>query len=158
MALRRVNNRVEVAGPGFSFTLASVNLSGSVLSLNEDGTIQVAEDRRLVIELKDGLTDSSIEFWLFSTPISLGSSTFSASGTASKTLEIPENVSNGNHRVVVKMKSLDGSDKVISVGIVVGSAKAGSPISRIIFGILASAIVLGLLIPATRRRRRRLAA
>jgi hypothetical protein len=153
--LRRVNNRVEVVGPGFSFSLASVDLSGSVLSLDDDGNIQVATDRRLSIELKDGLTESAIEFWLFSTPVSLGSSTFDASGTASKTLVVPKNVPNGDHRLVVKMKSLDGSDKVVSVGIVVGSVNAGVPISKIIFGVLAAAVVLGFVIPATRRRRRR---
>jgi hypothetical protein len=155
VTLRRVNNRVEVVGPGFNFTVGSVDLSGSVLSLNSDGTIQVANDRRLVIELKDGLSDSEIEFWIFSTPVSLGSSTFSTSGTASKNLVIPRNVPSGDHRLVVKMKSYDGSDKVVSVGIVVGSTKAGVPVSKIIFAILGIAIILGLMIPATRRRRRR---
>jgi len=135
--------------------VASVDLSGSVLSLDDDGNIQVATDRRLSIELKNGLTESSIEFWLFSTPVLLGSSTFDASGTASKTLVVPKNVPNGDHRFVVKMKALDGSDKVVSVGIVIGSANAGVPISKIIFGILAAAVVLGFVIPATRRRRRR---
>jgi hypothetical protein len=150
-----VNNKIVLVGPGINVTIGAVGASGDVLALSSDGSLILSGDRQVNIDLKDGLTDSPIEFWMFSTPQSLGTRTFDGAGKASVTLTVPEDVPSGNHRLVIKMKAVGNVDKVLSIGLVVGSVGSGVSISRIILGILLAAVVIGLAIPATRRRRRR---
>lgn len=158
VSLRRVNNRITVTGPGINVTIAAVDESGQVIPLNDDGSIQITDSRSLFISLQEGLSDSESEFWIFSIPTLITTARFSASGTLDQTLVIPDKIPAGDHRLVVKMKALDGSDKVVSLGVRIGSTDEGVPVSRIIFGILSAAIAVGLVIPATRYRRRRFVA
>lgn len=155
LVMQRVNNKLVITGPGINLTLAAVDASGATLPLREDGSLQIGDDRRLAVALQEGLVDSEAEFWVFSTPTLLGVATFDASGNIEKTLTLPNKVSDGEHRLVMKMKTKEGSDKVVSVGIYLGSSDKGVSVSRIIFAILFAAVFVGLVIPATRRRRKR---
>lgn len=155
VVMQRVNNRLVIVGPGINLTLAAVDASGATLPLREDGSLQIGDDRRLSVALQEGLVDSEAEFWVFSTPTLLSVATFDASGNIEKTLTLPNEVSDGEHRLVMKMKTKEGSDKVVSVGIYLGSNDEGVSVSRIIFAILFAAVFVGLVIPATRRRRKR---
>jgi hypothetical protein len=93
---------------------------------------------------------------MFSTPIQIGQGSISEDGTFTGRFEIPSDIDSGRHRLVLKTVSFTGSESTVTIGFIVGSGNDGnSAISAIIFGILGVAVTFALIIPATRRRRRK---
>jgi hypothetical protein len=96
---------------------------------------------------------------MFSTPVLLGSSVTSASGTLSATYVVPEGLDEGVHRVAVVARG-DGDEPVtFTVGVLVGDWTKESNLALwLLVTPLVLAIVGALVLPATRRRRRSTAA
>ena len=95
---------------------------------------------------------------MFSTPVRLGVINVDSSGKVSGSFPVPDDVSSGNHRLVLKSANASGDDFVIGVGIAVGAMTSGSTMTRILIAIpIALAVFAGLIIPTTLRRRRRTA-
>ena len=154
MKVTRTNNALTMQGAGILLTISAVNSSGEVLPLDDNGSIRLSGDESLVVSVKGAKPASDFDLWMFSTPTQLGSVEVNTKGEVNQSFEVPKDLSSGNHRVVIQATSYAGSKASLSIGVVAGGADNGSPLGRIIFGILFAAISIGLIIPATRRRKR----
>jgi hypothetical protein len=64
----------------------------------------------------------------------------------------------GNHRFVVDGKTANGSDALVTLGVIVGYESSGlSTTSKLLIALpIGLAIIVGLVIPTTLRRRKKL--
>ena len=157
MTVTRENNVLSMKGAGITLTISAVNPQAEILPLDANGSIRLTGDEFLAVTVKGAKPGSDFDLWMFSTPTQLGSVKVDANGEVKQSFEVPEELPSGEHRVVIQATSYAGSKASLSIGIVAGGADGGSPIGRIIFGTLFAAIAIGLIIPATRRRRRNIA-
>lgn len=135
-----------------------VKSDGEVVPLDADGNINGADGDVVVVDVTGARPNDDINVWLFSTPIQIGQGKISADGKFSGRFAIPSEVEGGSHRLVLKTVSFTGSESTVSVGFIIGSGNDGnSAISAIIFGILGVAVTFALIIPARRRRRKKMA-
>jgi hypothetical protein len=144
-------------GAGIVLTISAVDSQSEILPLDANGSIRLTGDEFLAVTVKGAKPGSDFDLWMFSTPSQLGSMKVDTNGEVNQSFEVSEDLSSGDHRVVIQTTSYAGSKASLSIGVVAGGAGNGSPIGRIIFGILFAAIAIGLIIPATRRRRRHIA-
>ncbi len=159
LSITRVNNSYKISGSDIAVTLQVLNSKGEVVPLDNDGNINGSEGDSVVVDVSGARPDETVNVWMFSTPIQIGSGKVSADGVFAGKFAIPNDVDSGSHRLVLKTVSYTGSESTVSVGFIVGSGNEGnSAISTIIFTTLGVAIAFALIIPATRRRRRRLQA
>lgn len=154
--ITRVNNSYKISTAGLGVTLQVVTDDGEVVPLDADGNINGADGDVVVVNVTGAQPNYDIKVWMFSTPIQIGQGKISDDGKYSGRFEIPDEVDGGSHRLVLKTVSYTGAESTVSVGFIVGSGNDGnSAISAIIFGILGVAVTFALVIPATRRRRRK---
>lgn len=152
----REDNQIVVQSGGMRATFGNVNAAGEVLSLDPEGNIRLAAGSRIRIRASGFEPGSTVDGWLFSTPIKLGSSVVRADGTVDTTFVIPENAPAGAHRVAIEARTADGEKTSIAVGVMLGDFEKESNIAtRLIVGALLLAIVLAFLLPAVSRRRPR---
>ncbi|MEN9553620.1 MAG: hypothetical protein RLY24_1215, partial [Actinomycetota bacterium] len=132
---------------------------GNIVPLDADGNIRGSQGELVSVSLSGARPGETLNVWLFSTPVLIGQEKITEGGDFSGRFRIPENVEDGAHRLVLKLVSYTGTESTVSIGLLVGSEKSGnSTISTIIFATLGLAVAFALIIPATRRRRRRLQA
>jgi hypothetical protein len=140
-------------------TLQVVDKDGNVVPLDSDGNINGSEGDSVSVSVTGARPGEDLAVWLLSTPTQLGVGTVNGDGEFSGKFAIEGDIESGSHRLVLKTTSYTGSESTISVGFIIGAGNDGSSaISVIIFTTLGVAIALALIIPATRRRRKRMAA
>lgn len=94
--------------------------------------------------------------WMYSTPTKLGILTADASGKIRGRFALPPDVESGDHRLVLEGLNADGVPVVLGIGIAYGELETSSTLSRVLIAIpVALAIMFGLVIPTTLKRRRR---
>jgi hypothetical protein len=99
--------------------------------------------------------EAEAQFWLFSTPRLLESTTANDAGRIAADVVIPDDVDPGNHRFVLTSTNSDGDPVNLAVGINVQTGDA----SDIRWGIVLAFLVLGsgalmaFFLPAVLRRR-----
>lgn len=159
LSITRLNNSYKITGSEIEVVLKVLDKDGKVVPLDADGNINGAEGDSVSVEVSGARPNESLNVWMFSTPIQIGSGDISDNGDFVGKFSIPKEVESGSHRLVLKTVSYTGSDSTVSVGFIVGSGNnGGSAISAIIFTTLGIAVAFALIIPATRRRRRKLQA
>lgn len=153
--ISRSNNQLLVSAAGVEMTVWSVNADGVIVPLDEDGNLRVVEGDYVEVELTGLLPEADVEAWMFSTPTSLGKTTTNAQGVAKGKFVVPADIAAGEHRFAVSSQLPDKSGATLAVGIVLGEVTKTSTLARILIAIpLLLAIVFGLVIPTTIRRRR----
>ena len=97
---------------------------------------------------------STAEAWLFSTPQLMGSAKVGPDGIMVGNFAIPENVSQGSHRLAI-VAPVDGKPATLAVGIKVGESVTGTSVTVWLI-VLPIVLAMGgaLLLPAVIRRRR----
>ena len=151
-----MNNSYKITSADIGVTLQVVDADGEVVPLDADGNINGADGDIVVVDVTGARPKDDINVWMFSTPIQIGQGEISDDGKFSGRFELPGEIENGSHRLVLKTVGYTGSEATLSIGFVVGDGNdGGSAISAIIFGILGVAVTFALIIPATRRRRRK---
>jgi len=152
----RVDNQLVVSAGPFKATLAAIDQSGSVSSLDSDGNVRLKAGDSIRIKLAGFEPGSTVEAWLFSTPQLMGTAKVAADGTVTGTFTIPKDVPKGSHRIALVTKTTDGKPTTLTVGVMVGEWKKGANVAiwLIILPIVLS-IAGALILPATRRRRTR---
>lgn len=154
LRVERVNNSLKIAGSGVEVTVSAVDESGSQIALDTDGNLRVTDNDQLVVNASGFGPEEDLDAWLFSTPSFLGKVKTNSSGAASGTFDVPANLEDGEHRLILKSKSQLGEDAVVSIGLVAGAEDSGSSGVSIAVGIvIALAVLVGLLIPVVVRRR-----
>jgi len=152
----RVDNQLVVSAGPFKATLAAIDQSGSVSSLDSDGNVRLKAGDSIRIKLAGFEPGSTVEAWLFSTPQLMGTAKVAADGTVTGTFTIPKDVPKGSHRIALVTKTTDGKPTTLTVGVMVGEWKKGANVAiwLIVLPIVLS-IAGALILPATRRRRTR---
>jgi hypothetical protein len=152
----RSNNTLNVVGGGVVATVSGVSPEGERISLDADGNLRLSDGDQIVVEATGYVSAEEIGVWLFSTPTQLGSLTADVAGKISGRFALPLDIESGDHRLVLEGVNSDGSPVVLGLGIAVGEIESSSTLARLLIAIpVALAIIFGLVIPTTLRRRRR---
>lgn len=151
----RQNNKLVIQGGGINVSVTAVDEAGNQVALDEDGNLRVKNSDKIVVDATGFESNQEVEAWLFSNPVLLGTMTSSSNGSVSGTYAVPNNLENGDHRLVLKSQTAEGSDTLISIGIIAGSpSDASFNVSLAVGIVLGLAILTGLLLPVALRRRR----
>jgi hypothetical protein len=158
-SVERVDNQLVVTAGEMSAVVAGVDSLGRVSTLDGEGNVRLQAGDKIRVSLSGFEPRSPVEAWMLSTPVLLGSSVTSATGTLSATYVVPEGLDEGVHRVAVVARG-DGDEPVtFTVGVLVGDWTKESNLALwLLVTPLVLAIVGALVLPATRRRRRSTAA
>lgn len=152
----RANNELTVSAAGYSVTIAAIDESGNVMPLSADGSVLVEPNDRLRISGSGFADGTNVDVWMFSTPTLLGNVEVSADGTLSATYRVPEDAERGEHRISLVGKDPEGGDSRFTVGIMVGGSAPLSTTAKVLIAIpIAGAVIFGLVLPTTIRRRRK---
>ncbi len=156
--VKRAENQVTVTAGALSATLGSLDSKGGVAALDDEGNVRLKPGDTVRIKLAGFQPGSDVEAWLFSTPQLLGTVKVGADGVVVGTFTIPKNVDQGSHRIAVVAKTVDGKPATLTVGIKVGEWKKERSIALwIIILPIVLAVFGALLLPATRRRKKKIA-
>jgi len=152
----RVDNQLVVTAGALKAMLGAVDKSGATKSLDPDGNVRLKAGDKVRIRLAGFTPQSTVEAWLFSSPVLMGIEKVGSDGTVDGTFTIPVDAPKGSHRIAVVTKSLDGKPTTLTVGVMVGEWKKGANVAiwLIVLPIVLS-IAGALILPATRRRRTR---
>jgi hypothetical protein len=154
--LARENNALVITGAGVQATVYAVSADGSRIALDKDGNLRFSAGDSVVVEATGYTPGEKVEVWIYSTPTRLGFADVDATGTIRGTFRIPSSVPSGNHRVVLGGENKNGQEVVLGVGVALGEIDSSSTLARLLISIpVALAIIFGLVIPTTLRRRRR---
>ena len=154
LSVQRANNSLVVAGSGVEIKVSAVDESGNKVGLDSEGNLRVTDNDRLVVDASGFDAEVDLEAWLFSTPANLGTVKTDAKGVAAGTFDVPSDLAEGEHRLVLKSATESGEETVIAIGLIAGAENTGASGTSIAVGIvIALAVLLGLFIPVVIRRR-----
>lgn len=154
--LTRENNSLVVSGAGLEAAVYAVAADGTRVGLDKNGNLHFNVGDSVVVEASGYTPGRDVEIWMFSTPTRLGQLTADATGNIRGTFVVPNSLPSGNHRVVLGGVNKNGQKVVLGVGVAFGKIDSTSTFARLIIAIPVSlAIIFGLVIPTTFRRRRR---
>lgn len=154
--LTRSDNALVVKAADVTATIYGTTQAGERIALNADGAL-VLETGDLVVLSADGYTPGAeVEVWLHSTPVKLATVSADGAGRVSGTFAVPTAIGKGDHRVIVSGTTRTGAESVIGIGLRIGAYGKESNVSKWIISLaITFAVLLGLAIPTTTRRRRR---
>ncbi len=115
---------VTVTGDGFTMTIAGVDAQGNRLPLTANGNVQVEPGRYVRVAGTGFAPGSTVEVWLFSTPIHLGRLGVGSDGTFTGQLQIPLDVPVGVHTLQANGMTVDGAERSVSLRVEVDPAAA----------------------------------
>ena len=154
----RANNRVTVGAGGVNVTFNGISRDGTILPLDSEGNLRVTGGDSVSIEGTGFAPNQDVEVWMFSTPQLLATVTADSNGKVVENIKLSTMLQEGNHRFVVDGKSATGSDALVALGVIVGYESAGlSTTGKLLISLpIALAIIVGLVIPTTLRRRKKI--
>ena len=156
--LVRENNSLVVSGAGLEATIYAVSASGTRVGLDKNGNLNFNVGDSVVVEASGYVSGNTVEIWIFSTPIRLGQLTADSTGNIRGTFVVPTSLPSGNHRVILGGVNRNGQKVVLGIGVAYGDIDSGSTLAGMLIIVPVSlAIIVGLVIPTTLRRRKKLA-
>jgi hypothetical protein len=155
----RANNRVTVGAGGVSVTFNGIAQDGTILPLDSDGNLRITGGDSVSVEGTGFAANQDVEVWMFSTPQLLATVKADSNGKVVENIKLSSMLQEGNHRFVVDGNSANGSDALVALGIIVGYESSGlSTTGKLLIALpIGLAIIVGLVIPTTVRRRKKLA-
>jgi protein involved in polysaccharide export with SLBB domain len=153
--VERLNNQLVVSAGGLKATFGGLTDNGTPMALDKDGNVRLRPGDTVRITLGGFEPGSTVQAWLFSTPVLMGTATVGDDGSVVSSFVIPKDVPDGAHRIAIVAKTTDGEPATLAVGVTVGEWKTERNVAFWLIVLPIVAAVLGALaIPATRRRRR----
>lgn len=158
-SVTRANNRVTVGAAGVSVTFNGIAQDGTIVPLDSEGNLRLTGGNSVSIEGSGFAANQDVEVWMFSTPQLLGTVKADSNGKIVENIKLSSMLEEGNHRFVVDGKSAAGADALVALGIIVGYESSGlSTTGKLLIALpIALAIIVGLVIPTTLRRRKKTA-
>jgi hypothetical protein len=153
-AITRENNELVVKVGPIAARIWALTASGGKVPLDEEGRLRLNSSDSVTVDIEGFDARSTIEVRLYSDPLLLGRTVIDESGQLSASYEIPENVEDGDHRVVL-VGVADGDPLTFALSVVVGDDGNSTGIAVWIAVPLALAILAALILPVAIRRRRR---
>lgn len=146
--------QLVLRGEGFEMALAGTATAGQPAMISDSGRLQI--DPNGVIDVTGSGFDpeSTVDVWIMSDPVYLGSVTVDADGTFAASLAVPDDLPLGNHTVQANGVTTGGVSRSLNLGIelvthvVLPTTGSSSPIP-----IAALLTALGLFIAVATRRR-----
>jgi hypothetical protein len=152
----RENNQMVVNAGSLSATLSGLDKAGKTAPLDSDGNVHLDGGDIIKISVGGFKPGSTVEVWLFSTPMKLGSAVVGADGAMTGSYRLPVGIKSGSHRVVVTARMTNGKPTTFTLGILVGDISTTSTLTRVLIAIpITLAIGFGFLLPTQLRRRRK---
>ncbi|MEY4010670.1 MAG: hypothetical protein RLZZ93_1363 [Actinomycetota bacterium] len=149
-----VHNKLVVSAGELKATLGGLGSDGSAMPLDEDGNVRLKSGDSVRITLAGFKPGSTVEAWLFSTPVLMGTAKVGADGQVSGNFVVPRNAPDGAHRIAIVARTKDGKPATLTVGVMVGEwESAGGVAVWLIVLPIVLAVLGALVLPATRRRR-----
>jgi hypothetical protein len=153
----RENNQMVVNAGSLSATLSGLDKTGKTAPLDSDGNVHLDGGDIIKISVGGFKPGSTVEVWLFSTPMKLGSAVVGADGAMTGSYRLPVGIKSGSHRVVVTARMTNGKPTTFTLGILVGDISTTSTLTRVLIAIpITLAIGFGFLLPTQLRRRRKI--
>ena len=154
----RANNRVTVGAGGVNVTFNGISRDGTILPLDGEGNLRVTGGDSVSVEGTGFAPNQDVEVWMFSTPQLLATVKADSNGKVVENIKLSTMLQEGNHRFVVDGESASGSDALVTLGVIVGYESAGlSTGGKLLISLpIALAIIIGLVIPTTLRRRKKI--
>ena len=153
----RANNRVTVGAGGVNVTFNGISQDGTILPLDTEGNLRITGGDSVSVEGTGFAPNQDVEVWMFSTPQLLATVKADSNGKVVENIKLSTMLQEGNHRFVVKGKTPDGKNALVTLGVIVGYESSGlSMAGKLLIALpIALAVFAGLIIPTTLRRRRR---
>jgi hypothetical protein len=153
--VERLNNQLVVSAGGLKATLGGLQSNGTPMALDKSGNVRLRPGDTVRISLAGFEPGSTVQAWLFSTPVLMGTVRVGDDGSVVSMFVIPKDAPNGAHRIAIVAKTTDGDPATLAVGVMIGEWKSERNVTfwLIVLPIIA-AVSGALVIPATRRRRR----
>lgn len=159
---RLVEAATEVASGVITVTIAGVRSSltttvsspGSSVRIDADGVLLVRPGEPVVASAQ-GLAGGAVaEVWLYSEPVRIGETVTDVSGAFVVETELPNDVEEGDHRLVVSGETSTGDDIAIVFAVrkLGGSSLLRFAASPVVWILLAVVILMALLVPNRLRR------
>ena len=153
--IERANNQLVVSAGALKAVLSGLKADGTQMPLDGEGNVRLNSGDTMRIRLSGFAPGSTVEAWLFSTPVLLGSVKVGPDGTVIGTFSVPKKAPSGAHRIVIVAKTTDGKPATLTVGINVGKWDSGPGVAVWLIVLpIVLAVVGALVVPATRRRRK----
>lgn len=152
--VERVDNQLVVSAGEMKATLGGLGTDGAPVPLDDDGNVRLKPGDNVRIRLAGFRPGSTVEAWLFSTPVLMGTAKVDADGSVVGNFSIPRNAPEGAHRIAIVARTKDGKPATLTVGVMVGEWEKSSGVTvwLIVLPIVLAAAG-ALVLPATRRRR-----
>ena len=153
--LQRINNELVVSVGKAKVVLGALNSDGTSKGLSSSGSLELSSGESITVRVEGFAPEAEAQFWLFSTPRLLDSTTANDAGRIAADVVIPDDVVPGDHRFVLASTNSEGDPVNLAVGINVQTSDA----SDIRWGIVLAFVVLGagalmaFFLPAVLRRR-----
>jgi methionine-rich copper-binding protein CopC len=154
MTVSRSDNKLQIKSASIQIELEILNEAGEMVPLDADGNAILSKGDGVSYSVTGAAPGAEMEAWLFSEPFKLGTVIVGEDGRVSGVFPVTREIPAGDHRLVFTTKTSTGDAATVSVGIIAGELGGGVAIGTIIFGTLMTAVLAGLIVPATRRRRR----
>jgi hypothetical protein len=152
--VQRVENQIVVQVGPINATFAAVDSSGDAATLDNDGNVRLNPGDAVRINANGFEPGSIVELWLFSTPVRLGEVVVPSDGSVTGDFAIPEDAEDGAHRIAIIARTSEGEAATLAMGILVGADNDSGTVSIwLIAPPIALAVMMALVLPATRRRR-----
>ena len=152
----RVNNQLVFTAGGFTVTLAGVNPDGTIIPLSSDGLLEVRRGDMFRLDAQGFAPNSTVNIWMFSKPILMGTIEVGSDGLVKSTLKVPKSVENGLHHLVMVGVDKAKKEAKFEVGMNVGVPPKQWWYSRILIVIpISIAVFIGFWLPTSASRRRR---
>jgi len=158
-SVTRTSNRVTVGAAGVSVTFNGIAQDGTIVPLDSEGNLRLTGGNSVSIEGTGFASNQDVEVWMFSTPQLLATVKADSNGKVVENIKLSSMLEEGNHRFVVDGTSAAGADALVALGIIVGYESSGlSTTGKLLIALpIALAIIMGLVIPTTLRRRKKTA-
>jgi len=157
--ISRENNQLVISSGPVRASISGVGKDGQATPLDFAGNLRLQTGDLIKINIGGFKADSSVDVWLFSTPVNLGTTTVGPDGKVVATFSVPKNIPKGAHRLAVVAKLPNGKTATFAIGLLFGDIQRTSTLTRILIAVpITLAIAFGLILPTQARRRRRRAA
>lgn len=150
----RENNRLTITAGPLVVRIWAIAADGTQLPLDADGRLRVEAGDSVTVDANGFSFSTRVEVRLYSDPVLLGRTDVDTKGLLSASYEIPEGIPSGNHNVVL-VGERDGKPVTMALSVALGQESKSNALTAVLVGVLVTAAMTALTLPAFLRRRRK---
>lgn len=138
--------------------MSAKSSDGKAITPSLDGRYSLSKGSELSLGATGFAPGSSVEIWLYSEPMLLEIAVADSSGRVPFTIKVSDEMESGDHHLVLSGQSYAGDDVSIATPLTILGNSENGVIARvsstIVWILLGSALIIGLAVPTTLRRRK----